>query len=63
MAMFGGIALLPQYLQIVRGATPTESGLLMLPLIAGIMVGSLIVRPADRADRPVQGVPVAGTLR
>jgi hypothetical protein len=42
MGMFGGLALLPLYLQIVRGATPTESGLELLPLTAGIMVGSLI---------------------
>ena len=42
MGMFGGIALLPLYLQIVHGATPTQSGLLLLPLTAGIMVGSII---------------------
>ncbi len=42
MGMFGGLALLPLYLQIVRGATPTESGLQLLPLTAGIMLGSLI---------------------
>jgi EmrB/QacA subfamily drug resistance transporter len=42
MGMFGGIAVLPLYLQIVRGASPTESGLLMLPLTVGIMSGSVI---------------------
>ncbi|MEU8814150.1 MFS transporter [Actinoplanes sp. NPDC048796] len=42
MGMFGGLALLPLYLQIVRGATPTESGLQLLPMTAGIMLGSLI---------------------
>ncbi|MDT7613203.1 MAG: hypothetical protein QOF00_650 [Pseudonocardiales bacterium] len=41
MGMFGGIALLPQFLQIVHGATPIESGYLMLPLVAGIMVSSI----------------------
>src|SRR3712207_1123874 len=30
MGMFGGIALLPQFLQIVHGASPTEAGFLML---------------------------------
>ena len=30
MAMFGGIMLLPLYMQIVHGASPTESGLLTL---------------------------------
>jgi EmrB/QacA subfamily drug resistance transporter len=42
MGMFGGIASLPLYLQIVRGATPTQAGLLLLPLTAGIMSGSIL---------------------
>jgi EmrB/QacA subfamily drug resistance transporter len=42
MAMFGGLASLPLYLQIVKGASPTEAGLLLLPLTLGIMSGSII---------------------
>jgi EmrB/QacA subfamily drug resistance transporter len=42
MAMFGGLASLPLYLQIVKGATPTEAGLLLLPLTLGIMSGSVL---------------------
>jgi EmrB/QacA subfamily drug resistance transporter len=41
MAMFGGIAMLPLYLQIVKGVTPTGSGLRMLPLIGGLIVASI----------------------
>jgi EmrB/QacA subfamily drug resistance transporter len=41
MAMFGGLAVLPLYLQIVKHATPTSSGLLMLPLVLGLMGSSL----------------------
>lgn len=41
IGMFGSITVLPLYLQIVKGASPTRSGLLTLPLVAGIMVGSL----------------------
>src|SRR3954452_15999780 len=41
MAMFGGIMLLPLYMQIVHGATPTESGFLMLPMVAGMMSASI----------------------
>lgn len=40
--MFGGLAVLPLYLQIVGGATPTEAGLQLLPLTLGIMSGSVI---------------------
>ncbi|GAB4588462.1 MDR family MFS transporter [Nocardia sp. IFM 10818] len=40
-AMFGGITLLPQYLQVVRGASPTLAGMQMLPLVVGMMVASV----------------------
>jgi EmrB/QacA subfamily drug resistance transporter len=42
MGMFGGLAALPLYLQIVKGVSPTRAGLLLIPLVAGIMVGSII---------------------
>ncbi len=42
MGMFGGLAALPLYLQIVKGASPTEAGLLLLPLTLGIMFGSIL---------------------
>ena len=42
VAMFGGLAALPLYLQIVKGATPTEAGLLLLPMTLGIMAGSIL---------------------
>src|SRR3712207_4626965 len=39
--MFGGILLLPLYLQIVKGSSPTVAGLQMIPLVAGIMAGAM----------------------
>ena len=42
IAMFGGLASIPLYLQIVKGATPTEAGLLLLPMTLGIMIGSIL---------------------
>jgi EmrB/QacA subfamily drug resistance transporter len=42
MAMFGGIAMLPLYLQIVKGVSPTSSGLRMLPLMGGLIVASIV---------------------
>jgi EmrB/QacA subfamily drug resistance transporter len=41
MGMFGGIAAIPLYLQIVKGASPTKAGLLLLPMVASMMVASL----------------------
>ncbi|KAA2262299.1 MFS transporter [Solihabitans fulvus] len=40
VGMFGGMVALPLYLQIVKGATPTASGLMLLPLMGGIIVAS-----------------------
>ena len=42
VGLFGGIASIPLYLQIVKGASPTEAGLLILPMVAGIMVAAVI---------------------
>jgi EmrB/QacA subfamily drug resistance transporter len=40
--MFGGLLLLPQYLQIVQGSSATVAGLQMTPLVLGIMSGGII---------------------
>src|SRR5438477_2605890 len=42
MGMFGGLICLALYLPIAPHATPTKSGLLLLPLTAGIMLGSVV---------------------
>lgn len=39
--MFGAMMTLPLYLQLVNGATPTESGFLLLPMILGLMISSI----------------------
>ena len=41
-AMFGAITYLPQYMQVVRGASPTGSGLELLPLMAGLLLTSML---------------------
>ncbi|GAC1491271.1 MAG: MDR family MFS transporter [Pseudarthrobacter sp.] len=42
IAMFGSTTFLGQYFQVSRGATPTEAGLLTLPMIAGNLTGSVV---------------------
>ncbi|WP_181797008.1 MFS transporter [Streptomyces sp. WELS2] len=42
VALFGAASYLPTFLQMVDGASATESGLLMLPMMAGIVGASLI---------------------
>jgi MFS family permease len=40
-AMFGAIIFLPVYLQLVKGASATLSGLEILPLVAGLLITSI----------------------
>ncbi len=41
-AMFGTITFMPLYMQVVQGVSPTVSGMFLLPMMAGIMVGSML---------------------
>ena len=60
-AMFGAIFYLPLFLQIVQGATPTSSGLRLLPLMAGLLVASIgSGRVISRIGR-YRPFPIAGT--
>ncbi len=42
IGMFGGMISLPLVLQIVYGATPTEAGYLMIPMVMGLMTASIV---------------------
>jgi EmrB/QacA subfamily drug resistance transporter len=64
MALFGSVTYIPLYLQVVKGATPTESGLQLLPLMAGVLVtsigsGQLISRFGRYKVFPIAGTAVA----
>ena len=41
MSLFGSVTYIPLYLQVVKGASPTASGLQLLPLMAGVLVSSI----------------------
>ena len=41
VSLFGSVTYLPLYLQIVKGASPTGSGLELLPLVGGVLVASI----------------------
>ncbi len=42
VAMFGALTFLPLYLQVVRGASPTGSGLLIVPLMVGLLTAGIL---------------------
>jgi EmrB/QacA subfamily drug resistance transporter len=43
LAMFGTSVFLSQYMQMARGATPTEAGLMTIPMIAGLLLASIAI--------------------
>jgi EmrB/QacA subfamily drug resistance transporter len=43
LAMFGASVFLSQYMQLARGATPTQAGLMTIPMIAGLLVASVVI--------------------
>lgn len=64
LAMFGGIVFLPLFLQVVTGATATNSGLLILPLMVGmlsasIVTGQMITRTGRYRRFPIIGMALA----
>ncbi|MEP6981508.1 MAG: MDR family MFS transporter, partial [Nakamurella sp.] len=62
LAMFGALATLPLYLQLVKGATPTQSGLWLLPLMVGLMGGSISSGIITGRTGRYKIFPVIGTV-
>jgi EmrB/QacA subfamily drug resistance transporter len=61
MTLFGAIIFIPLYLQLVYGASPTSSGLRLLPLMAGLLVAAILSgRWISRVGR-YKMFPIAGT--
>ncbi len=63
LAMFGGIVFLPLFLQVVTGVSATASGLLLVPLMGGLLTtsilsGRLITRTGRYKRYPVIGTAV-----
>jgi len=64
VALFGSITYLPLYLQIVKGHSPTESGLLLTPMMVGVLItsvtsGNIISRTGRYRPFPIVGTAVA----
>lgn len=65
VAMFGVVSYMPTYIQMVTGATATVAGLLMIPMMAGLLVASVgsgqVVSRTGRYKRfPIIGAAVMG---
>ncbi|MGC4852451.1 MDR family MFS transporter [Micromonospora sp. DT4] len=59
-AMFGAMNFLPLYQQTVQGASATNSGLLLLPLMFGMLVVSLVIGRAITKNGKYRAYPIVG---
>ncbi|MET7834251.1 drug resistance transporter, EmrB/QacA subfamily [Micromonospora sediminicola] len=59
-AMFGAMNFLPLYQQTVQGASATNSGLLLLPLMFGMLVVSLVVGRTITKTGRYRAFPIIG---
>jgi EmrB/QacA subfamily drug resistance transporter len=62
VAMFGALAFLPQYLQLVHGVSATVSGLLLLPLLVGLLAMSISSGIYISRTGRYRWFPLAGTI-
>lgn len=59
--MFGAMVFIPEYQQIVRGYSATQSGLLMLPLVGGMLVSMIFAGRMMSKTGKYRLFPIFGT--
>ena len=60
-ALFGAVTYMPLYLQVVKGSTPTASGLQLTPLMAGLIITSIASGQVITHTGRYKPFPIAGT--
>jgi EmrB/QacA subfamily drug resistance transporter len=60
-AFFGALTYLPLFQQVVRGASPTESGLQLVPVVAGVLIASIGSGQVIARTGRYKAWPIAGT--
>jgi EmrB/QacA subfamily drug resistance transporter len=60
-ALFGALTYLPLFQQIVRGLSPTASGLQLLPVMAGLLCSSIVSGQVISRTGRYKAWPIAGT--
>ncbi|GAA1355267.1 MDR family MFS transporter [Catellatospora bangladeshensis] len=61
-AMLGGVTFLPTYLQYVHGASATQSGLEMLPLVVGLLIASVVTGTVIGKTGRYRVFPLVGSV-
>jgi predicted MFS family arabinose efflux permease len=62
VAMFAALVYLPEYQQVVRGYSATKSGLLMLPLVIGLLIASISSGRIISKTGKYRFFPIIGTI-
>ena len=62
VAMFGTSVFLSQYMQLARGATPTESGLLTIPMMGGLLISSTVFGNVISRSGKWKSIMVSGSV-
>jgi EmrB/QacA subfamily drug resistance transporter len=60
-ALFGAITYLPLYLQVAKGSSPTRSGLQLTPLMAGVLITSIVSGQVISRVGRYRAFPIIGT--
>src|SRR5471030_968206 len=60
-SLFGAITYLPLYLQVAKGSSPTRSGLQLTPLMAGVLITSIVSGQVISWLGRYRAFPIAGT--
>src|SRR4051794_33839551 len=60
-ALFGALTFLPLFQQVVRGDTPTQSGLQLLPVMGGLLFTSILSGQGSTRTGRYRWFPIAGT--
>jgi EmrB/QacA subfamily drug resistance transporter len=60
-ALFGSVTYLPLFLQVVKGDSPTASGLRMIPMMAGMLVSSIVAGQLISRSGRYKLFPILGT--
>ncbi|WP_370028213.1 MDR family MFS transporter [Cryobacterium sp. LW097] len=62
VSMFGTSVFLSQYMQLARGATPTQSGLLTIPMMGGLLISSTLFGTLISRTGKWKAVMVSGSV-
>ncbi|MBN3788574.1 MDR family MFS transporter [Burkholderia sp. Ac-20353] len=62
IALFGSVTFIPLYLQVVKGSTPSQAGMQLLPMMGGMLAMSVASGRLISRFGKYRVFPIAGTL-